>query len=99
MPGIYENPAKGQTGGRFTEFGHALIIQNWVHITLDERLLAKIRLTREQARVSRLPRTNSLRAIHKYVHATAEHNKEAMIKFERAMKAEERKLNRGARPN
>lgn len=42
---------------------------------------------------------NSLRAVHKYVHATAEHKKEAMIKFERAMKAEERKLNRGARPN
>ncbi|HVO63426.1 MAG TPA: hypothetical protein VMT53_21050 [Terriglobales bacterium] len=42
---------------------------------------------------------NSLRAIHKYVHATAEHKKNAMAKFERAMKAEEQKFNRGVQPN
>ena len=41
----------------------------------------------------------SLRAFQKYVHPTAEHKKNAMVRFERAMKAEERKLNRGARPN
>ena len=42
---------------------------------------------------------NSLRAVHKYVHPTAEHKKAAMLRFERAMKAEERKQNRATRPN
>lgn len=42
---------------------------------------------------------NSLRSVQKYVHPTPEHKKNAMIRFERAMKAEERKHNRSARPN
>jgi integrase len=42
---------------------------------------------------------SSLRAVHKYVHPTAEHKKAAMLRFERAMKAEERKLNRATQPN
>jgi integrase len=42
---------------------------------------------------------SSLRAVHKYVHPTAEHKKAAMLRFERAMKAEERKQNRATRPN
>lgn len=42
---------------------------------------------------------NSLRVVQKYVHPTEEHKKAAMLRFERAMKAEERKQNRATRPN
>jgi site-specific recombinase XerD len=46
---------------------------------------------------------NSLRVVQKYVHPTEEHKKAAMVRFERAMKAEERKQerkeNRNVRPN
>jgi len=42
---------------------------------------------------------SSLRAIHKYVHPTVEQKKAAMLRFERAMKTEERKRHRATRPN